>query len=120
MWNLALDQNHGPHLGGCGNCRGLVTINTETGAVTREPEYYAFAHGSRFLPDQAWRVGSAANTNGVEAVAFLGDNGTKVTLVVFNGTADKETISFSVAGKTYRAAMPRGSLATYVIAVQAI
>lgn len=120
MWNFALDQNHGPHLGGCGNCRGLVTINTETGAVTREPEYYAFAHGSRFLPDQAWRVGSAANTNGVEAVAFLGDNGTKVTLVVFNGTVDKETISFSVAGKTYRAAMPRGSLATYVIAVQAI
>lgn len=119
MWNLALDQDHGPHLGGCGNCRGLVTINTETGRVTREPEYYAFAHGSRFLPEQARRVGSAVNTNGVEAVAFLGANGTKVSLVVFNGTADKEAISFSVAGKTYRAAMPRGSLATYVITVAA-
>ena len=119
MWNLALDQDHGPHLGGCGNCRGLVTINTETGTVTREPEYYAFAHGSRFLPEQARRVGSGANANGVEAVAFLGDNGTKVSLVVFNGTADKEEISFSVAGKTYRAAMPRGSLATYVVGVEA-
>ena len=119
MWNLALDQDHGPHLGGCGNCRGLITINTQTGAVTREPEYYAFAHGSRFLPSQARRIDSAINTNGVEAVAFLGDNGAKVSLVVFNGTADKEAISFSVAGKAYRAAMPRGSLATYVIAVGA-
>ncbi|HTN41160.1 MAG TPA: glycosyl hydrolase, partial [Asticcacaulis sp.] len=27
MWNLALDENFGPHKGGCGDCRGIVTIN---------------------------------------------------------------------------------------------
>ena len=27
MWNLALDENHGPHLGGCKDCRGVVTID---------------------------------------------------------------------------------------------
>jgi glucosylceramidase len=46
MWNLALDEHHGPHLGGCDNCRGVVTINSKTGAVTRNVEYYAFAHAS--------------------------------------------------------------------------
>ena len=38
LWNLALDENFGPHLGGCGNCRGVVTIDSRTGAVTRNPE----------------------------------------------------------------------------------
>ena len=23
LWNLALDEKHGPHAGGCGNCRGV-------------------------------------------------------------------------------------------------
>src|SRR6267378_95314 len=27
LWNLALDQNHAPHLGGCTDCRGVVTID---------------------------------------------------------------------------------------------
>ena len=38
MWNLALDEQHGPHLGGCGDCRGIVTINSSSGAVTRNEE----------------------------------------------------------------------------------
>ena len=32
LWNLALDQNGGPHLNGCEGCRGVVTINNSTGA----------------------------------------------------------------------------------------
>lgn len=27
LWNMALDQNHEPFLGGCTNCRGVVTVN---------------------------------------------------------------------------------------------
>ena len=26
MWNLALDPAYGPHLGGCKDCRGVVTM----------------------------------------------------------------------------------------------
>lgn len=119
MWNLALDQNHGPHLGGCGNCRGLVTINTESGAVTREPEFYAFAHGSRFLPQQAVRVGTATTVSGVESVAFLGDGGSTVVIIVFNGNDRDEDISISVDGRVWQGKMPPGSLATYVIKTDA-
>ncbi len=35
MWNIALDENSGPHLGGCGDCRGVVTIDSGTAAITR-------------------------------------------------------------------------------------
>jgi glucosylceramidase len=32
-WNLALDQRHGPHAGGCDACTGIVTIDTPQSAV---------------------------------------------------------------------------------------
>src|SRR5262249_55713633 len=32
-WGLALDQNRGPHTGGCGICSPLVTVNSSTGGV---------------------------------------------------------------------------------------
>ena len=32
LWNLALDPQHGPHLGGCADCRGVLTIDPLTGA----------------------------------------------------------------------------------------
>ncbi len=33
-WGLALDENRGPHTGGCGTCTGLITVNESSGAVT--------------------------------------------------------------------------------------
>lgn len=115
MWNLALDQNHGPHLGGCGNCRGLVTIDTASGTVTREPEYYAFAHGSRFLPENPVRIGTIVSAPDIDAVAFLGKQSGVVSLIVLNLRPGDEGIRFSVDGRDYRAMLPSGSLATFVI-----
>src|SRR5207244_4147395 len=56
LWNLVLDEHDGPHTGGCGNCRGVVTINSASGGVTRNVEYYALAHASRFVRPGARRV----------------------------------------------------------------
>ncbi|HZI21932.1 MAG TPA: hypothetical protein VFD76_05430, partial [Gemmatimonadales bacterium] len=58
LWNLALDEHYGPHTGGCGNCRGVVTIDSVSGAVTRNVEYYTLAHASRFVRPGAWRIAS--------------------------------------------------------------
>jgi len=116
MWNLALDQNNGPHLGGCGTCRGLVTIDTQTGAISREPEYYAFAHGSRFLPADPVRVDSTTAASSIDAVAFLGRRDGALTMLVFNGKPGDEGLTFIIDGRAYRALMPSGALATFVIA----
>jgi glucosylceramidase len=43
VWSLALDQNGNPHIGGCPNCRGVVTINSESGHISKNEEYYALA-----------------------------------------------------------------------------
>ncbi|MEO8623180.1 MAG: glycoside hydrolase family 30 beta sandwich domain-containing protein [bacterium] len=94
LWNLALDEKSGPHLGGCGNCRGVLTINSITGEVTRNEEYYALAHASQFVRAGAHRIASSTGVSGLESVAFKNaDDGSKVLIVVNTGASD---VSFSV------------------------
>ena len=64
LWNLALDPAHGPHKGGCGDCRGVVTIDPATGAITRNVEYYVLGHASRFVLPGAYRVATAKRDAG--------------------------------------------------------
>src|SRR3546814_12609251 len=85
MWNLVLDGNPGPHLGGCGNGRGLVTLDTATGELIREPEYYAFAHASRFVRPGAVRISSESGKGDEEAlehVAFRQAGSVELVLIV--------------------------------------
>ena len=113
LWNLALDQNDGPHLGGCGNCRGVITINSVTGGVTRNVEYYALAHASEFVRPGAHRIASSTGVNGLQSVAFKNsDDGSKV-LIVLN-TAQAE-VSFAVrsGGKFLSCSLPAGAVATF-------
>jgi glucosylceramidase len=112
LWNLALDENAGPHLGGCGNCRGVITINSGTGFVTRNVEYYALGHASEFVRPGAHRIGSTTNVGGLQSVAFKNaDDGSKV-LIVLN-TAHAE-VAFAVhsGGNTILYAIPAGAVVT--------
>lgn len=90
LWNLALDENHGPKNGGCGNCRGVVTIS-EGGFIRRNVEYYALAHLSKFVADGAKRIKTNPVT-AVEHVAFKNPDGT-VSVVVFNGANNFQRIN---------------------------
>ena len=85
LWNLALDERHGPHAGGCADCRGVVTINSKTGAITRNVEYYVLAHASRFVRPGAHRIKSATGINGLESVAFQNSDDNSIALIVLNG-----------------------------------
>lgn len=114
MWNLALDETHGPHLGGCGNCRGLVTIDSATGAITREPEYYAFTHASRFVRAGAVRIGSDARDAVLENVAFQNPRDRSIVLILRNGSAQRRTVTFGTAGHVLEADMPAGAVATFL------
>ncbi|MDK2746837.1 MAG: glycosyl hydrolase [Brevundimonas sp.] len=112
MWNIALDENHGPHAGGCSDCRGVVTIDSRTGAVQRNQEYYAFGHASRFVRQGARRV-AVSKPEGLEAVGFVNPDGRRV-LVVLNAS-DAEA-RFEIGEDRLRAsvALPPASAATYV------
>ncbi|MYN09677.1 glycoside hydrolase family 30 protein [Pseudoduganella aquatica] len=112
LGNLALDGQGGPRIGGCRGCRGVVTVG-EGGVVTRNPEYYALAHASRFARAGAWRIASGAAKDGVDSAAFDNPDGT-LALIAVNSAAEPRTFTIQAAALAFTATLPPASVATYV------
>lgn len=110
LWNLALDPTGGPHKGGCGNCRGVVTIDPATGRVTRELEYYALGHLSRFVHPGAVRIGASSAAN-LPAVAFRNPDGSNVLLVYNDGTTSAP-VAVRAGAAAFRFDLPPASART--------
>ena len=110
LWNLALDPKHGPHTGGCTDCRGVVTIDPATGAITRNVEYYVLGHASRFVLPGALRVGSATRGDQVEAAGFVNPDGSRVAIL--HRKSGDGPLTIALDGERYSVALPAGSVAT--------
>ncbi|NGO76304.1 glycosyl hydrolase [Streptomyces sp. YC504] len=110
-WNLALDQNGGPHQGHCTNrCNGVVEI--ANGNVTRGAEYYVLGHVTKFIKPGATRVGSTSQgAGGVQNVSFQNPDGTFATYVV-NTASSAQTFSLTEGGKSLTYNLPAGAIAT--------
>ncbi|MFC4763545.1 glycoside hydrolase family 30 protein [Dyella koreensis] len=115
-WNLALDENHGPHFGGCDACKGVVTIDSQTGTVTRNDEYYALAHFSRFVLPGAVRVTSTDTDadKGIANVAFQNAADGSIVLVMVNTNAEARRVSVAEGQARFEYTMPPQSVATFV------
>lgn len=110
LWNLALDQNGAPHEGNSSTCRGVVTINSSSGALTFNEEYYSIAHFSKFVRPGARRISLTmpAAIPDFGAVAFINPDGTKTlvasnysnTMTFFTVNQGQRNFSFSIPGKT--------------------
>ena len=94
-WSLALDQNLGPNLtqnaglGGCNTCTPIVTVNSTTGNISYNVEYYTLGHFSKYVLPGAVRIYSS-NTPAIASVAFLNPDGS-TALIAFNNTSSSQT-----------------------------
>ena len=113
-WNLALDEQYGPHVGGCRTCKGLVVIDSRTGAVSRNDEYYAFAHFSRFVLPGAVRIASSTTVKGIATVAFQNAHDGTVVLVVVNSKTAAQRFSVQQDRTRFQSTLPPRSVATFV------
>ena len=113
LWNLALDEHDGPHTGGCTNCRGVVTINSSTAAVTRNVEYYALAHASKFVRPGAYRIASSSGLAGLSSVAFQNSDDQSIVVLVLNGNAQASTFSLQWSQKSFQYTLPPSSVVTF-------
>jgi glucosylceramidase len=105
-WSIALDPNGNPHTGGCVGCRGMVTVNG--GSYTKNEDYYAWGHFSKFVQPGAVRVDSTDLGNGsIETAAFKNPDGSIVLVALNSGTGSKtfqvrwngEGFSYTLAGQ---------------------
>jgi len=113
-WNIALDPKNGPFIqGGCGTCRGIVTINSD-GTYRREVEYYVIGHNSKFVDVGAARIASSSsNESSILTMAYKNPNG-KIVLIVLNlsGNQINLDINWNNQYATYTA--PGASVTTLV------
>lgn len=112
MWNLALDQTFGPHAGGCSDCRPVVTIDSASGAITRNEEYYAFGQASRFVKPGAVRIGSPETVGDLRTLAFRNRDGGRVLLVLNTGKAPAE-FAIVEGARRFKATVPARAATTF-------
>ena len=103
----------GPILGGCADCRGLVTINSSTGAVTKNEDFYALAQASRFVKPGAIRVGSNSVSGSIETVAFQNPDSSLV-LICVNASANTTHFSVQQGTKAFGYDLPSGGAVSFV------
>lgn len=115
LWNLALDHNHEPYLGGCTSCRGVITVNHAAAPTQIVPtvDFTALGHASKFVVAGAHRVESNSFGQGsLEDVAFRNPDGSMVLLVLNSGNA-AVTFDIAWAGKIAGYKLAGGAVATF-------
>jgi glucosylceramidase len=115
LWNLALDQNHEPYLGGCTTCRGVVTVNHSASPtqVVRTVDFTALAHVSKFLKPGSRRIASNSFDQGsLEDVAFQNPDGS-VVLLVLNSSGAPLPFNIAWRGEFASYVLPAGAVATF-------
>ena len=117
-WSLALNEKLGPNLtqnapplGGCNDCTPIVTINSTTGAPTKDIEFYTLGHYSKYVLPGAVRVYSS-NTPAIASVAFQNPDGS-TALIASNGTAVSQTFNVQWGTQSFSYTLPALSMATF-------
>jgi glucosylceramidase len=110
-WSLALDENQGPHTGGCGTCTGIVTVNSTSGSITYGTEFYTMGQFSKYVLPGANRVYSS-NSLGIVTVAFVNPDASKV-LVAFNDSSQSQTFQSQWGAQSFTYTLPALAAATF-------
>ncbi|GAA2618659.1 ricin-type beta-trefoil lectin domain protein [Dactylosporangium fulvum] len=112
-WGLALNQNMGPHNGGCGTCTGLITVQeggSRAGQVDYTIEYYTTGHLTKFVRPGAVRIDS--NNGTVQNVAWRNTDGSKA-LIAHNGGTSAQSIRVNWSGQSFVYTLPARTTATF-------
>jgi glucosylceramidase len=112
-WNLALDDEGGPHNGGCSNCTGVVTIRAD-GSVIRNAEYFLLAQAARAAPPGAIRIGSDSDASTSWPLVAFEDPSGATSVLVYNTAGDPRPLAIGDGRALVTATVPGRSLATLV------
>lgn len=113
-WSLALNQNMGPHNGGCGTCTGLITVQeggSRAGQVDYTVEYYTTGHLTKFVKPGAVRIASTAST-AVPNVAWRNPDGSKA-LIAHNGGTGSQSVRVNWGAQSFVYSLPARTTATF-------
>ncbi|MGA9543673.1 MAG: carbohydrate-binding protein [Candidatus Sulfotelmatobacter sp.] len=112
-WSLALDENNGPHTGGCSTCTPIVTVNSASGDITYGSEYYTMGNFSKYVLPGANRIYSS-NAAGIVTAAFVnpGPDNSRI-LVAFNDSSQTQTFQVQWGTQSFTYTLPSLAGATF-------
>ncbi|MEU6986523.1 ricin-type beta-trefoil lectin domain protein [Streptomyces sp. NPDC046324] len=113
-WSLAVDQNRGPHNGGCGTCDGLITVHnggSRHGQVDYTIEYYTMGHLTKFVRPGAQRIASTAGST-VPNVAWRNTDGSKA-LIAYNDSTTARPVTVNWGAQHFTYTLPGKTSATF-------
>jgi len=113
-WSLAVDQNMGPHNGGCSTCTGLITVHngdSRSGQVDYTIEYYDMGQLTKFVKPGAYRIDSTANST-IPNVAWQNPDGSKA-LIAYNGTGSTQPMTVNWGNEKFTYNLPAATSATF-------
>jgi glucosylceramidase len=113
-WSVALDPQSGPYVGGCTNCRGMITVDNASGTYTKNGEYYVWAHLAKVVQPGAVRIGSPdLGPGSIQTVAFRNPDGS-LALVALNASGTSTTrFRVAWAGQAFDYTLPARSVASF-------
>ena len=124
-WNLMLDEMGGPNIGPF-MCGGLVTRDSQSGALSYSGQYKAFSHTARFIrpgarlysvyvnEDMAGLHAYPKSREAVYGIAAENTDGSFV-LCLSNHNNDKRQLQFTYGGERYYVEMMPDSVSSIVI-----
>ncbi|MFP2957595.1 RICIN domain-containing protein [Myxococcus sp. 1LA] len=113
-WNLALDPSHGPRVGGCPDCRGMLTVDNGAGTYTRNEEFYAWGHLAKVVRGGAVRIGATTlGNNEVETVAFRNPDGSLALVALNSNDGASRTFKVRWGGQSFTYTLPARSVASF-------
>jgi len=113
-WSLGVDQNMGPHNGGCGTCTGLITVHngdSRSGQVDYTVEYYTMGHLTKFVKPGAYRIDSNDNPT-VRNVAWKNPDGSKA-LIAYNSGTGNQSVRVNWGNSSFTYPLPGHTSATF-------
>jgi glucosylceramidase len=112
-WSLAVNEQQGPHNGGCGTCTGLITVHqndAQRGQVDYNIEYYDMGQLTKFVKPGATRISS--NDGTVRNVAWINPDGSKA-LVAYNPTGGAQSVRVNWGNESFTYSIPAATSATF-------
>ena len=109
-WNYALDENGKPNIGPF-QCAGMVTVHSQTAAITYSGQYWAMEHFSRHIRRGAKILGSSGEIKDLHHVAARNPDGT-YSLVLTNSGASEQRTQVKVGGAAVEVSIAPDSIMT--------
>jgi glucosylceramidase len=115
-WNVVLDETHGPTIGYCADCRGMIDVNLKDQTYSVNPEMIAIAHAAKFIHPGAHRMETMDyKSERFSYIAYM--NPGEDAVVIVQNKIDKP-IAVAIPdqdGQFYKVRVPASGAATITI-----